>query len=153
MTGRKRLARFLLIAGVLLLATGGFFWRGDAGRRGEIVTETAALEDSVKRINQRLQAINLKYRGFRESTSSIPDSVRRHGGAISMEISQGYNKAIRRLEMSERDINLEIAALKRESTAERAIARDRAIPAAAGGAIALLIGAILFMLPARRVGA
>ena len=153
MTGRKRLGVFLLIAGVLLLATGGVFWRGDAGRRGEIVTQTAALEDSMERINQRLQATNLKFRGFRESQSSVPDSVKRHGGAITMEITQGYNKTIRKLEMSERDVKLEIAALKRESTAERALARDRAIPAAAGGAVALVLGAILFLMAARRVGA
>jgi hypothetical protein len=153
MTGRKRLGMFLAVAGLLLLATAGFFWRGDAGRRAEIKAELATLADSADRVHDRVEATNLKFRGFRESQASMPDSVKRHGGAIVMEITQGYNKTIRKLELSERDIRLEMSALKREAARERAQARVRAIPVAGGGLVALLIGAILLLLPGRPVGA
>jgi hypothetical protein len=79
--------------------------------------------------------------------------VRRHGGVKIMEITQGFNKVIRKLEMTERDIKLEIASLGRESKQERQQARSRALPAAAGGLAALVIGILLIFLPNRRVGA
>jgi hypothetical protein len=69
------------------------------------------------------------------------------------EATEGYNKAIRRLEMTERDVNLRMSALAMESGREREQARARAVPLAGGGLAALILGAVLMLIPARRVGA
>jgi ribosomal protein S1 len=151
MTGRKRLGTFILIGGIVFLAAAGVLWRGDAGRRSEMAAEATALQDSAKNINRQVQAVNLKYRAFRETQSQAPDSVRQDG-VEQMAIGQSYNKTIRKLEMAERDVRLQVSALKRKTTEERAEARRRAIPAAAAGGAALLLGSIL-LLSGRRVGA
>jgi Flp pilus assembly protein TadB len=153
MTGRKRLGTFLGLAGIILLGTAGVFWRGDAARRSEIRSETASLQDSARVLHEELVETSLRLRGLTASLPTIPDSLRRHSGGKVREATEGYNKAIRRLEMTERDVNLRMSALAMESGREREQARARAVPLAGGGLAALILGAVLMLIPARRVGA
>ena len=152
MSARRRIGMFISFTGLVLLAASGWLWRGDASRRAEIRAEKAVLEDSVARVHDRLVQTNLKYRAFQESLPEMPDSVQRYGGVQVMEIGSGYFKTIRTLEIRERDIKLEIKALERESTREREQARERAVPVAAAGGAAAIVGVFL-MLSGRRVGA
>ena len=142
-----------MITGVLVLATSGWLWRGDAARHAEIRAEKATLEDSAKRIHDELVQTNLKYRGFQASLGTMPDTVQRYGGKKYMAIGEGYRKTVRKLEFKERDVTLEIKALDREATRARQQARSRALPAAVAGASATVIGAILMVVSRRRVGA
>lgn len=144
---------FLGITGLLILAASGYLWRGDAARRAEIRAEKAALEDSASRVHAVLVKTSLEMRAFQNSLSSMPDTVQRFGGRQIMDIGQGYNKVIRKLEFQERDIKIEIAALDREAERDRKRARATALPVALAGASATVVGGILIMLSRRRVGA
>jgi hypothetical protein len=153
MRGRKRFGLFLVVAGVLVLAASGVLWRRSAPNIERMRAESAALQDSVKIVHAELVHQSLLQQGLSASMQTAPDSVRRYGAGKMMETSTGYNKAIRKLEMRERDINLDIASLRRDSERELAHARNRALPVAAGGAAALLAGLLLAAIPGRRVGA
>jgi hypothetical protein len=153
MNGRKRLGLFLLVAGVLVLAASGMMWRRSAPNIERMRLERTALEDSVKHVHAELVHQSLLLQGLHASMSTVPDSVRRYGAGKMMETSTGYNKSIRKLEMRERDINLDIASLGRDSEREHATAKSRTLPMAAAGAAALLVGLGLTAIPARRVGA
>jgi hypothetical protein len=153
MTARRRIGMFLAVAGLLALAASGYLWRGNAGRRAEIRAEQAALEDSATRVHDELVQTSLKMRAFQQSLSSMPDTVQRYGGRQVMDIGQGYNKAIRKLEWRERDIKIEIAALEREAERDRKRAGTAALPVAVAGASAAIVGGLLIMVSRRRVGA
>jgi glutamate mutase epsilon subunit len=153
MNGRKRLGLFLAVAGVLVLAASGVLWKRSAPNIEKMRVESAALEDSVKKIHAELVHQSLLLQGLNASMSTVPDSVRRYGAGQMMATSSSYNKVIRKLEMKERDINLDIASLHRDSERERAGARSRTLPVAAAGVAALLVGLMMTAIPARRVGA
>jgi hypothetical protein len=153
MNWRKRIGLVLLLTGVVLVVMAGFSWRQTAPRGNEIATQRAALEDSARAVHNRLMENSLKLQGFRNSQSAIPDTLRRFGGNKLMEISAGYNKIIRKLEMQERDIKLQISALSRESERNRAHTRATVTPVAAAGLVALVAGVVLVLIPRRGVGA
>ena len=153
MTGRKRIGFFLIVIGIMTLATAGVFWRKSAPALAKIVTERTAWEDSLKGVHAQLMQQSLKARGLQESEKSIPDTLKVYGAGKMMELQNSYNKTIRNLERMERDINLEISSLSRDEVRERAASKERALPLAGGGAAALLIGVVLIALPTRRVGA
>jgi hypothetical protein len=150
---RRRIGLFLAITGLLILGASGYLARGDAARRAEIRAEQAALADSATRVHDELVKTSLKMRAFQSSLSSMPDTVRRFGGREVMDIGQGYNKTIRKLEFKERDIKIEIAALEREVERDRQRARGTALPVAVAGACATVAGGILIIASRRRVGA
>lgn len=149
----KRAGLFLVVAGVLLLAASGVLWRQHAPDLSKMKAESATLQDSLQRVRAELTRQNLLLKGLNASMETVPDSVRRYGAGKMMETSTGYSKVIRRLDMKERDIKLEIASLRRDSERERADARHRTLPIAAAGAAALFIGIVLAVIPRRRVGA
>jgi hypothetical protein len=153
MTGRKKIGVFLVVAGILVLAASGLEWRKHAPALAQIHTDSAVLEDSVKRVHARLVQQSLLQQGLQASQATLPDSVRRYGAGQMMQVSSEYNKAIRRLDMQERDIRLEIASLKRDATREHADAKKRTLPVAAAGAAIVLVGIVLTAIPGRRVGA
>jgi len=153
MTGRKKIGLFLVVAGVLLLAASGFLWRRHAPELGKLQAEKAAFEDSLTRVHARLVKASLKARALEESKSQIPDTLKVTGAGQMMNLGNTYNKIIRKLEFTERDITIDIAAIERKTAQTRTAARAAAIPAAAGGAVALVIGLVLTALPGRRVDA
>jgi hypothetical protein len=153
MSGRKRLGWFVAVAGVLLLAGSGVLWKKHTPRIEEIRVQSAALEDSVRHVHAGIVQQSLELQGLMASMKTVPDSVRRYGGRKYMDAAGGYDKAIRKYEMQERDIKLEIAALRRESEREHTSARATAMPAAIAGLLAVLVGLVLALLPGRRVDA
>lgn len=153
MTGRKRIGLFFIVAGILLLAASGLMWRKGAPEAAKIAASSAALEDSLKHVHESLVQTSLKLRGLMESESTIPDTVKVFGAGKMMAQGQSYNKAIMKLEMSETDIKLQIASLKRDAERTRVATKQRTVPLAGAGAAALLIGIVLTALPNRRVGA
>ena len=144
---------FLSITGLLILATSGYLWRGDAVRRAEIRAERTVLADSAVRLHDEIVKTSLRSRAFQQSLPDMPDSVQRYGGRQTMEIGTGYNKTIRKLEMKERDVKLDLNALDREARRERARARATALPVAVAGAAATALGGVLMLISRRRVGA
>jgi Flp pilus assembly protein TadB len=149
----RRMGLFLAVAGLVLLATSGYLWRGDAARRAEIRQETAALEDSARRLREEYSETSLKYRAFQQSLPDMPDTMQRYGGRLIMDISSGYNKALRKLHFRERDVRLEITARQRAEAKERARAQAVSLPVAAAGAASLVLGLILLLASRRRVAA
>ena len=153
MNNRRRIGLFLVIGGVLLLGASGWLWRGDPAGRAAREATRVALEDSSSRMKAVQSDLELKKRGFQNSLPEMPDTVQRYGGAKVMEILGGYTRRIYLLEMKQRDLKVEIKAIEREMAGERAAARAKALPAAAAGAVCLVIGAVLAAMPGRRVGA
>jgi hypothetical protein len=151
MSTPRRLGLFLVVIGVLTVAASGYLWRGGAARRAEISAEKVMLEDSVRRVHETIVQTNLKYRAFQASLPTMPDTVQKYGGAEVMEIGQGYSKTLRRLETQERDLKLDVQALVRAGAKEHAKARATALPVAAAGAGATIIGIILTAVSRRRV--
>jgi hypothetical protein len=144
---------FLAVSGVVLLAASGLLWRYGSPEVARIAASSAALEDSLTRVHARLVKTSIKYRGLLESESSIPDTVRVFGAGQMMKLGASYDKAIRKLEMEETDIKIEMASLKRDAERQHAAAKHRALPLAGAGAAAFLIGLVLTALPSRRVDA
>ena len=153
MTGRKKIGLFLVVAGALLLVSSGFLWRRHAPQVQKLTAQKVSLEDSLTRVHALLVKTSLKSRALQESQTQIPDTLKITGAGQMMAQGQVYNKVIRKAEFTERDIKIEIASIERKMMAERKTARATALPAAAGGAAALLIGLVLTALPGRRVGA
>jgi hypothetical protein len=143
----------MMVAGILVLAASGVLWRQHTPGMAQIHTDSAMLEDSVKRVHARLVHQSLLLQGLEASQATLPDTVRRYGAGQMMQVSSEYNKAIRKYDMQERDIKLEIASLKRDALREHADAKKRALPVAAAGAGLVLLGIVLSAIPGRRVGA
>jgi hypothetical protein len=144
---------FLVVAGILLLAASGMLWRRSAPNLAKMAATSATFEDSLKRVHAKLIHESLNARALTESQSSIPDTLKMYGAGKMMEMSNVHNKNIRKFEMQERDIKLELTSLKRDSEREREAARARVLPLGAAAVVALLAGIVLTALPARRVGA
>jgi hypothetical protein len=153
MTGRKKIGVFLVVAGVLLLAASGFLWQRQSPELGKLQAKKTTLEDSLTRVHAQLVKTSLKSRALQESQSQIPDTLRMTGAGQMMNQGNAYNKIIRKLEFTERDIKIDLAAIERKTVLARTEGRRTAIPAAAGGAAMLLTGLVLTALPGRRVGA
>ena len=153
MTGRKKIGLFLVVAGALLLVASGLLWRRHAPELQKLTTQKAALEDSMTRVHAELVQTSLKARALQESQTQIPDTMKVVGAGQMMKLGNEYNKVIRRLEFTERDLKIDIAAIDRKTASRRTEARATALPAAAGGGAALLLGLVLTALPSRRVGA
>jgi hypothetical protein len=153
MTGRKKIGLFLIVAGVLVLAASGFLWRRHAPEMAKLTAKKTTLEDSLTRVHAELVKTSLMSRALQESKSQIPDTLKVTGAGQMMNQGNIYNKMIRKLEFTERDIKIDIAAIERKVVRIRTEARSTALPAAAAGAATLLIGLVLTALPSRRVGA
>ena len=142
-----------MVAGAGLLAASGMTWNRHAPHLREMRTQNDMLADSVKNVHAALIHQSLLLRGLQENTSSIPDTVRRYGAGQMMEAGQAYSKAIRKLEMQERDLNLQISALERDTEREQHAARSATTVPGAAGLLVLIVGAAMALVPARRVGA
>jgi len=153
MTASKRIGVFLAAAGILLAAASGVLWRQRTPHGAEIASERAALEDSIQRVHAKYLRKSLQLKALNNSYSVLPDTVRRYGGGKYMEQSIIYNKGIRMYEIQERDLKIQVAVLGRRSQGERAAAKAVAMPVAIAGGAALLVGVVLLIIPARRVGA
>ncbi len=153
MTGRKKIGLFLVVAGALLLVSSGLLWRRHAPAVQKLTAQKASLEDSLTRVHALLVKTSLKSRALQESQTQIPDTLKITGAGQMMAQGQVYNKVIRKAEFTERDIKIELASIDRKMVSARNTARATALPAAAGGAAALIVGLILAVLPPRRVGA
>ena len=153
MTHRKRIGLFLLLVGLGLVALAGVRWRGDTALRAELSARTTVLEDSARGVHQELIEVSLKNKAVQSSYAEMPDTMRRYGLNKLMDITGGYNKTIRKLEFQERDLKVDIAAVRRRSERERADARARSIPLAVAGVVALMAGVVVALVPARGVAA
>jgi hypothetical protein len=153
MSGPRVIGVFLVVAGVALLGVSGLRWREGRPELARIGATSAVMEDSLKHVHDRLVQESLKSRALQESQTTIPDTLRVYGAGKMMEMGNIYNKNIRKFEMNERDVKLELASLKRDAERVRATAKQRALRVGAAGAAAFVIGIILTALPKRRVGA
>jgi cell division protein FtsL len=153
MTGRRRLGLFLLVAGMLVLAASGVVWRKHAPAIAKMRSDSAVFEDSLERVHAELIHQSLLLKGLTASEATLPDTVRRYGAGKMIELSNGYNKVIRKLENREDDVKLQIRWLTRDTEKEIRNARAQALPVAGAGVVLVLIGIVLSAVPARRVGA
>jgi hypothetical protein len=151
MSAPRRIGIFLLVAGLLVLAGSGVIWRKHTSEMVKLHADHATLEDSLKALRKKRIRLSLMARGVNESP--VPDSVRAYGAGKMMDITTGYNKAVRTLHFKERDIKLEIASVERDTERALGKARTQTLPVAGAGAALLVTGIVLTVSARRREGA
>jgi hypothetical protein len=153
MTTPRRIGIFLAALGVVLAAASGVLWQRQTPRAAQIASRRTALEDSIQRVHARYMQESLQLKALNNSYSVMPDTVRRYGAGKLLDASTIHEKRIRMFRMEERDLKIQVAVLERKSEGERAAAKAAAMPVAIAGGAALLVGAVLLIIPTRRVGA
>ena len=139
----KTLSRLLALAGAAMLAWAGFSWFR-AGNEVETWTaKIAEQQTEVKTLRTDLHGMSLQFQAFQKSFPSMPDSVRQISGETMRETQRYYESNIRKMEMTERDLNLEISRSKRKLAEAEKKRKSAALPVAGGGAAAWLGAALL----------
>jgi hypothetical protein len=73
-------------------------------RASELTSAREARVAELESLKEKLGETNIKYRGFLESTSTIPDSLRAAEAGRSMKIQKEFHKKIYKMEMEEREL-------------------------------------------------
>ncbi|MCI0452460.1 MAG: hypothetical protein L0Z51_08745 [Candidatus Latescibacteria bacterium] len=136
----------LALAGAGLLAWAALVWsRGDQTVEQWRARQTEK-ETELRSTWAELHAVNLRYQAFQRSIPAVPDSIRATSGVQLREQERSYEKAIRKLEFTERDIKLEITNCERKQARATAERNARTLPFAATGAGASVCAAVIAIL-------
>jgi len=133
----------LLVIGGLLLGAGAYTYSGTVRKTAPISQRIEADQALLDSTRAELRTVSLRYQGFAQGNSAIPDSIRRYEAGTIWRQSQLYENTLYLPERKERDLKMEMTKFrKQERTAKR---RQLATsgPLAAIGAGASLAGIIL----------
>ena len=132
----------LLVVGAGLLAASALAWnRGSREVRSwdDALAKHAA---DLKTTREDLKNEGLRYQAFQKSIPSIPDSLKLTSGGMIRDEGAKHDKATRRLEYQERDIQLDVTRAKRKRAEAEAARKAQTLPFAASGAGAMVVGAL-----------
>lgn len=124
----------LFIAGAGLLAASAVAWNRGAREVKSWDDKLAEYAKALETTRQDLKDEGLRFQAFQKSLPNLPDSLRLTGGGMIRDEGRKYDKAIRKLEFTERDIQLDITRAKRKQAEAEAARRARALPFALAGA-------------------
>ena len=93
---------FLLF--VLTIVYAGFIFARELPEINRISKVKQEKETRQLALNKSIGEVNLKYRGFLESGSAIPDSLRNSETGNRMRIQKEYNKKLYKMENEEREL-------------------------------------------------
>jgi len=144
----KTISRLLILAGAALLAWAALSWfRG--GKEVEVWKgKLAEQQTQIKATRTEASQLSLRYQAFMKSMSAVPDSVKLTSGKSMRETGRSYDASLRKLEMAERNLGLDISRSKRKlADAERT--RKRATLPFAGAGAAAWLCAVLAAVAAR----
>jgi hypothetical protein len=145
---RARVGNIVTLA-VLAVAVGLLGWAATLWvRDGKKIAELRARHDQhgaeVKTTRTELHALGLRYRGFQASRDALPDSLRKAAKVETRNEEKGYQRDIRRLEMSEYDLMFKMKQLKRRESNIIAERKAHVHPFLIAGASALGLAGIVF---------
>ena len=145
----KTISRLLALAGAALLAWAAVSWfRG--GKDVEAWdSKLAEHQTQLKATRDESSHLSLQYQAFMKSLSAVPDSVRLSSGKSLSEAGRSYDARLRKLEMAERNLGLDISRAKRK-LADAEGARQRATLPFAGAGAAAWVCAVLTAVASRR---
>lgn len=144
MIARRVLAILIVLAGVASLAWGVSSWRRAGVSLAEVDGRQAASQAELDSTRAELKKTGLLYRGFLNSMSAVPDTLRMYGGGIIMKQRWSYEKALSQLEGREHELVRDLGKLDRERAEIRAQRRQSTLPGAAVGAALLAVGVVLW---------
>jgi hypothetical protein len=145
----KTIAALFALAGAGLLAWAGLIWFRGGNDVKRWNAKLAEQQSQLKTTRTEVQGLSLKYQAFMKSLPAVPDSVRMASGKVMRETERHYESNIRRLEMAERDLELDINRSKRKIAEAKDARRRHAVPFAGAGAGAWLC-ALVFVGLSRR---
>ncbi len=137
MNGRRLLSIVFVIAAVASAAWSGISWRRAGVSLRDVDGKRAAAVAERDTTHTALVQTSLRYQGFLNSMSDVPDSVRTFGGGIIMQQQKIYQKQLNGYEVAERELKIKIERLDRERAEVVAARRQSALPG--------MIGAVLFL--------
>jgi NACalpha-BTF3-like transcription factor len=138
-----------------ILAVGMLAWAAMTWvRGGEEVekwrTRLAEQEAELKTTRDELTAQGLRSQAFQKSMNAIPDSVRQVSGIEMTAAARQYDKTIKVLQVTERDIKLAMTRSKRKEAEALAARKAKALPIATAGAGACLVASLVALVSRRR---
>jgi hypothetical protein len=141
-----RLVAFILSAlGVAaLLVAGVASWREFRGSRA-LASQAQATTEERARLRDELHKTGLDWRGFSQSLSAMPDSVRLARAGEIDRMNREYQKKVRLLEGQERELSHKIDKQEEASGDRAAKARWWLSTAGLGGGVFLVVGLVLLM--------
>ncbi len=141
-TGRIAAAA-LIVAGAGFLGAAGLAWsRGTRDVRA-YDAKIAENEKALESIRAQRKETSLRFQAFQKSLPNMPDSMRvASGGEIRAE-GREYDRVLRKLDFTERDVKLDISHDKRKRAEAEAARKSRTLPFAAAGAGAFVAGAFV----------
>jgi flagellar biosynthesis/type III secretory pathway M-ring protein FliF/YscJ len=138
-----KLVRWIFI---LLVFVGVAFGIFDVVRQmpklNELNTSKQEKETELAEVKEKLAETNLKYRGFLESSGTIPDDLKKAEAGRTMKMQKEYHKQIYHLERRERELKRLIRKDERRAAEIHSSLKPRLI-IAGGLAVLFLAGAII----------
>jgi hypothetical protein len=142
----KKIASLLLLLAIAAAITGAIRWRGGSAEIAALNGERAPLQAQLDTTRADLHKTGLRYRGFIQGASAMPDSIRTAEAGETMKQTNLYRKAISRLEGEERRLVVSIDKIDRSLVAATAARRRSARPFALVAALLLVAGGGLYAL-------
>jgi hypothetical protein len=145
----KVLGKLLVILGIVAIIPAGFILFRDNSQARKHDARIEELKQERTEVRETLGKVNLEYRGYRQSISSIPDSTRLEISGKISETYREYGKRISVLEMRERELSRLIL---RQRTMKNEVMADtgRFVGALGGGGVLMML--VGFVLTRRRAG-
>lgn len=143
-------AGILALAGLALLGLAAAAWIRGSQPIDEWTTKMAAHKSEHKEARVELSQVNLRYQAFQKSLPAVPDSIRKVTGGAIRDEGRKYEKQIHKLEMTSRDLELDMIRDQRKLAEATAARKASTLPFAATGAGAWVCAAVLAIASRRR---
>ncbi len=143
-------AGVLALAGLASLGLAAAAWIRGGQPIDEWTAKMAAHKSEHKAARVELSQVNLRYQAFQKSLPAVPDSIRKVTGGEIRDEGRKYEKQIHKLEMTSRDLELDMIRDQRKLAEATAARKESALPYTAAGAGAWACAAILAVASRRR---
>ncbi len=143
MSRPKTISTILALLGAGLLAWAGVSWQSGTKDVNHWTAKLDEEQSKIKATRAELHSNSLQYQAFMKSLVEVPDSVKIASGPEMRTTERRYEGTIRKLEMAERNLELDIHRSKRKVAEAEADRKRAALPLAGGGAAAWLCAALV----------
>src|SRR5262245_11813426 len=114
MSRSKTISTILALVGAGLLAWAGVSWQSDTKDVNHWTAKLDEEQAKIKATRTELHSNSLQYQAFMKSLVGVPDSVKIATGPEMRATERRYEGTIRKLEMAERNMELDIHRSKRK---------------------------------------
>ena len=153
MSRSKTISTVLALAGAGLLAWAAVSWNRNSKDVDRWTAKLGEEQAHMKATRAELHSNSLQYQAFMKSLVAVPDSIKQASAQVMRDTERRYEGTIRKLEVAERNLELDVHRSKRKVAEAEEARRRAALPFAGGGAAAWLCAALVAGLsrsPARK---